>query len=61
MKRNAYNGNAWISSVTSHFATIGEIERVTGIDFLSRATGLRQKKSEFWSAGAVAKGIDMIL
>jgi DNA/RNA endonuclease G (NUC1) len=33
---DTHTGDAWISYVTEHITTIGDIERVTGVDFLSK-------------------------
>jgi len=48
-----HNGDAWIAYVTSHITTIGEIERVTGIDFLPRVGGAKRTAMENFKAPAL--------
>jgi len=45
-----HTGDAWINYVTSHITTIGEIERVTGIDFLPGVTGTKRTAMENFKA-----------
>ena len=48
-----HTGDAWINYVTSHITTIGEIERVTGIDFLPGVTGAKRTQMENFRAPAL--------
>jgi hypothetical protein len=49
----ALAAGAWINYVTSHITTIGEIERVTGIDFLPGVTGVKRTQMENFRAPAL--------
>ena len=41
-----HTGDAWIDYMTDHITTIGEIQRVTGIDFLPGVTGSKRTAME---------------
>jgi len=48
-----HTGDAWITYVTDHITTIGEIERVTGIDFLPGLSATKRAAMENFKAPAL--------
>jgi hypothetical protein len=48
--KTLFTGDAWINYVTSHITTIGEIQRVTGIDFVPGVTGAKRIAMENFKA-----------
>ncbi len=45
-----HTGDAWIDYMTAHITTIGEIERMTGIDFLPGVTSVKRTALENFKA-----------
>ena len=45
-----HTGDAWIDYMTAHITTIGEIQRVTGVDFLPGVTGSKRTALENFKA-----------
>jgi hypothetical protein len=48
-----HTGDAWVRHVTTNITTIGEIERITGIDFLPGLTGTKRTAAASFRAPAL--------
>jgi DNA/RNA endonuclease G (NUC1) len=46
-------GDAWVTYITQHITTIGEIERVTGINFLPGLSASKRAATENFQAPAL--------
>jgi DNA/RNA endonuclease G (NUC1) len=48
-----HTGDAWVTYITSHITTIGEVERVTGINFLPGLSATKRVAMETFKAPAL--------